>query len=120
MTRRSTVSYSKDAERRVRDVMGGRRLRAGEWNGPGDIDNCSAKSPETSWWVSQTKHIKGTPQWLSKGMNQAVEAAESLKGRPLPLLMILTKPGTGNTAEMFVVCRAEDFVDWNGKGDCDD
>jgi hypothetical protein len=110
VTRRSTVEQSKAAEREVARVLGGRRLHAGEHDGPGDID------VDGGWWVTQVKHIAGTPAWLSKGMKQVCTAAGAKPGKPMPLLVIVTKPGTGKSAEMFVVIRAEDFVLWNGKG----
>lgn len=112
-SRSSTVAQSKKAEREVACVLGGRRLHAGEWDGPGDVD------VDGGWWVAQVKHIAGTPIWLADGMKQAVEAAASVESdvwEPIPLLVIVTKPGKGKKSEMFVVTRAEDHVAWHGKG----
>lgn len=129
MTRRSsTVSYSKDAERATAREMGARRLRAGEWDGPGDIDI------DGGWFVVQHKQRADVPKWFQEGMEQATEAARSLAARahtpithdptrthaPAALMVIVAKQGRGKPAKKYVVWTMEDHLDWNGKGDCDE
>ncbi len=106
MTRRSTRTQSKDAERDVARVLGGRRLTAGQHQGTGDVD------VDGGWWLAQVKHTKAVPQWFSEGREQIEEACTATD--KVPVLVIKTKPGPGRRARMYVVLDAEDWVSLHG------
>lgn len=108
MSRRSTVAQSKDAERRVaRLYPNARRLSAGEWNGRGDVD---VVTPDN---VIQVKHRKNVPAYILEGLDQIQEGAKDvqevirLQGESMyarkPLLVIVTKPGSGRPSRIFEV-----------------
>lgn len=102
MTKRSSiVASSKEAEREVARVLGGTRLHAGEWKGKkGDVD------VEGPFWVAQVKHRAGVPAYITEGMKQLDEAVTD----KMKLLVLVTKPGRGKKAQMFVMLQAEDFA----------
>ncbi len=106
----SIVSASKEAERRVARVYGGRRLTAGEWNGKGDVDVI------TPLYAIQVKHRSNVPAYLLEGIRQAQEGAADTKEMirlfgieelakdtkpPEPILVIITKPGRGRKSRTF-------------------
>ena len=112
MSKSSIVAQSKEAERRVARVYGGRRLTAGEWAGAGDVD---VISPE---YAIQVKHWKNVAAYIIEGIRQAQEGEADLgelarlsagvpyykiELSPKPLLVIVTKPGRGKPARMFKV-----------------
>jgi hypothetical protein len=105
MSKRSTVAQSKEAEREVARILGGRRLHAGEWHGPGDVDVlCDG-------YIAQVKHRSGVPDYLVEGMEQigkATLATEELRrlgssDRPIPMVVLRTKPGRGKGAQTYIV-----------------
>lgn len=102
MSRRSTVAQSKQAERDVAKLLGGRRLTAGEWHGKGDVDVLGPG------WAAQVKHRSGVPDYIIEGMRQIQEATDK-QGYLLPLLVLLTKPGRGKPARAFVIMEADDW-----------
>ena len=108
MSKRSIVAASKQAERDVARVYGGRRLHAGEWSGAGDIDVI------TPAWAIQVKHSKNIAAYILEGTQQAQEGAAEVvelarlqpspsSQRRKPLLVIVTKPGRGKPSRMFQV-----------------
>lgn len=114
MTRRSTLAQSKEAERHVAKELGARRLRAGEHRGEGDLDL------DGGWFVVQVKHRKDVPAWLRDGMAQAMRGSCGLTEKPMPLLAIRTKPGSGRDAQTYIVVTAEHWIASNGRGQGDD
>ena len=113
MSRKSTVAQSKQAEREVAALMGGQRLHAGEWHGPGDVDVIDKDSPAV--WVAQVKHRAAVPGYILKGLRQIQEAALSERPPYIPLLVIKTKPGRGKDSRTFVVMEAEDWFEAYGR-----
>ena len=107
MSKRSVAAEAKAAERHVAEVMDGRRLVAGEHKGPGDVDG------DGGWWAAQVKHVSNVPQWLSRGMEQIEQACTGTE--KLPLLVVVTKPGTGRTSRMFVIMDAEAWAKEYGR-----
>jgi hypothetical protein len=119
MSRSSIVAQSKEAERRIARVYGGRRLHAGEWCGKGDVDVIHPTK------AIQVKHRSNVAAYILEGMQQAQEAAEDTKelGRLLgdgphvqcygvkPVLVIVTKPGSGRPSRMFQVTEVFDNGD---------
>ena len=116
----SIVAASKETERRVARVYGGRRLTAGEWNGAGDVDVISPL------YAIQVKHRKNVADYILEGMRQAQEGADDtdeiarisagvpygeIKLIPDPLLVIVTKPGRGKPSRMFKVEEIYDPTD---------
>jgi hypothetical protein len=99
MSKRSTVAQSKEAEREVARILGGRRLHAGEWHGKGDVDVLGES------FAAQVKHRSGVPDYLLEGMRQIQEATADTY--LTPLLVIRTKPGRGREAQTFIVMEAE-------------
>lgn len=108
MSKRSIVAASKEAEREVARRTGGRRLSAGEWQGEGDVDVITPTS------VIQVKHRSNVAAFIIEGMQQVQEAAKDtgelarlVPGRWAysvePVLMIVTKPGSGRPSRMFRV-----------------
>ena len=104
----SIVASSKQAERDVAKVYGGRRLTAGEWNGAGDIDVISDR------YAIQVKHRSNVPAYILEGLDQVQEGAADIEElfrlqpgplsfRRQPLLVIVTKPGRGKPSRMFAV-----------------
>lgn len=121
MSRSSIVAQSKEAERRVARAYGydARRLHAGEWCGEGDVDVIHPAK------AIQVKHRSNVAAYILEGMQQAQEAAEDKKelGRLLgfesqalwydqadiePVLVIVTKPGSGRPSRMFQVTEVFD------------
>ncbi|KKN84425.1 hypothetical protein LCGC14_0288870 [marine sediment metagenome] len=102
MSRRSTVAQSKQAERDVALLLGGRRLHAGEWKKKGDADVAGPG------FVAQVKQRSGVSTYITEGMRQIQEAAQGTDD--LPLLVIRTKPGRGHGAQTFVVLEVGDFI----------
>ncbi len=116
MSRSSTVASSKQAERDVARVFGGRRLHAGEWCGEGDIDVI------TPTQAIQVKHWKNVAAYIIEGIRQAQEGAadeaeiDRLLGPQFsrrvtstkPVLVIVTKPGRGRPSRMFQVTEVFD------------
>ncbi len=110
MTKRASyVAESRQAERDAARKLGAVRLPAtGHVNMP-DIDG--------GWFVGEVKHRK-ISQFLKDAMQQARQAAMIGSG-PMPLVVLVDKPGPGKKAEMLVVMDADSFVEWNGRG-CDE
>ena len=119
MSKSSIVAASKETERRVaRAYPGGQRLSAGTWIGEGDIDVISDQ------YAIQVKHGYGLAAYIKEGIRQAQEGAADVEevnrlagqsrytsGRfapdtdalRQPILVIVTKPGSGRPARMFEV-----------------
>ncbi len=104
----SIVAASKATELRVARVYpGGQRLAAGTWVGEGDIDVISEQ------YAIQVKHRKNVPAYILEGLTQVQEGAADLeeiyrlfplpKGWQEPLLVIVTKPGSGRPSRMFEI-----------------
>lgn len=109
MTKKSSiVAASKQAERVVGDIFGGRRLHAGEWEGrPGDVDVIAGP------YIIQVKHRSAVAKWIIEGMTQIQESAAAYEenGETLiPLMVIKTKPGMGHTSRHFIMIEAEDWM----------
>ena len=119
MSRSSIVAQSKEAERRVARAYHGRRLHAGEWCGQGDVDVVLSSK------AIQVKHRSNVAAYILEGMQQAQEAAKDREelGRLLgfgsgtawydhvdvePVLVIVTKPGSGRPSRMFQVTEVFD------------
>lgn len=108
-SKKSIVAASKQAERAVAERFGGRRLSAGEWQGKGDIDVVHPT------YAIQVKQRSGVAAYILEGMQQAQEAAEDAEElarllgvgesrcNPEPVLVIVTKPGSGHASRMFKV-----------------
>ena len=107
--RSSIVAQSKQAERDVGALLGGRRLHAGEWDAGGDVDVVS--TDEDGWhdgeWVAQVKQRKDVATYIQGGMRQLDEVYNPA---PLKLLVIVTKPGSGKTSETYVMMRASEWL----------
>ena len=112
MSNRSTVAQSKQAERNVAELLGGRRLHAGEWFGGGDVDVVSADGygDDNEEWVAQVKQRKDVAVYLQEGMRQLDEVRNRGHYKPLKLLVIVTKPGSGKTSETYVMMRASEWL----------
>ena len=106
MSKSSIVAQSKEAERKVAARLGGRRLHAGEWYGGGDVDVVSADIQHADW-VAQVKQRKDVAGYIQEGMRQLDEVKDK---KPYRLLVIVTKPGSGKPAEMYVTMRAEEWI----------
>ncbi len=106
MSNRSTVAQSKQAERDVAAMFGGRRLHAGEWHGGGDVDCVPAEKAPYDW-VIQVKHRRDVAKYIKEGMRQLDEVRDP---GPLKLLVIKTKPGAGKDSEVFVMMRASEWI----------
>lgn len=109
MSRSSTVAQSKQAERDVATLLGGRRLHAGEWYSGGDVDVISVgdlRGP-MFFWVAQVKQRKDVAGYIQEGMRQLDEVKDK---EPLKLLVIKTKPGSGKPSETYVMMRAEEWL----------
>ncbi len=109
MTKRSSiVAASKQAERVIGDIFGGRRLHAGEWEGrPGDVDVLAGR------YIIQVKHRKGVAGFILEGLKQIQESAVAYAERgetKIPLMIIKTKPGQGHTSRHLIVMEAEDWM----------
>ncbi len=119
MSRSSTVASSKQAERDVARVFDGRRLHSGEWCGEGDIDVI------TPTQAIQVKHWKNVAAYIIEGIRQAQEGAADVEeivrllgggqhSRDVvtfgvaPVLVIVTKPGSGRPSRMFQVTEVFD------------
>ena len=113
MSRSSVVAQSKQAERDVAKVYDGRRLHAGEWCGAGDIDVI------TYTQAIQVKHWKNVAAYIIEGIRQAQEGAADVaelarlqpspsSQRRQPVLVIVTKPGSGRPSRMFQVTEVFD------------
>lgn len=116
MSRSSIVAQSKEAERRVARAFKARRLHAGEWCGAGDVDVVHPA------YAIQVKHRSNVAAYILEGMQQAQEAAKDTEelGRLLgngpkvqcygakPVLVIVTKPGSGRPSRMFQVTEVFD------------
>lgn len=106
MSRSSIVSQSKQAERDVATLMDGYRFKAGEWHWGGDVD--IAEQEKGPWaWVGQVKQRKDVAGYIREGMKQLDEARVDDADR---LLFIKTKPGSGRSAEIYVLMRLEQFM----------
>ena len=111
MSKRSIVAASKQAERDVAEFLGGRRLHAGEWGGPGDVDVIAPGL------IVQVKQRTGVPAYITEGLQQigdAIEGRVELQrlgsdDRPIPVVAIRTKPGRGKPAQTFYVLDAVFF-----------
>ena len=107
----SYVAYSKDAEREVARIMGARRLHAGEYDGPGDVD------VDGGWFKVQVKNRR-IPAWILDGYDQihaaTVGAPEQLG--PQRLVVLVDKPGPGKPRRIFVLQEIDEWVAWNGTG----
>lgn len=120
MSGRSIVAQSKQAERDVGALLGGRRLHAGEWDGGGDIDVesehqegvCTNLTCDQPRWVAQVKQRKDVAGYIQEGMRQLDEVRDK---RPLKLLVIVTKPGSGKTAETYVMMKASEWLRMRGE-----
>ena len=108
------IAFSKQAERDVAKRFGGRRLSSGEWQGDGDVDVIVLNGEAIA---IQVKHRTEIPKWFLEGMTQVKEAVKDIKELDkmgisydlLPMLVIKTKPGQGNTSKMYVVLEDEDW-----------
>ena len=103
----SYVAYSKDAEREVARIMGARRLHAGEYDGPGDIDLVGG------WFHAQVKQRR-IPAWIIKGYEQ-IHAA-TVGTNAIGLVVLVDKPGPGKPRRIFVLQEIDEWVAWNGTG----
>ncbi len=113
MSKSSIVAASKQAERDVAAALGGRRLHAGEWQGEGDVD---AVGPD---FIAQVKQRKDVAGWLQEGVKQIEEALQSkdelkrlqpdIDDYPNPLVVIVTKPGSGRPSRRFVLMGVETY-----------
>lgn len=104
MSRSSTVAQSKQAERDIGALLGGKRLHAGEWYGGGDIDVVANDNS----WVAQVKHRKDVAGYILEGMRQLDQVrGEDTRTR---LLVIKTKPGQGKPSETFIMMRAAEWL----------
>ena len=88
MTRSSIVAHSKQAERDVGLLLGGKRLHAGEWYGGGDVDVVANDHS----WIAQVKHRKDVAAYIQEGMRQLDEVEAEVEGTRL--LVIKTKLST--------------------------
>ena len=115
MTKRSSIrSTAKRAERDVAEILGGYRLAAGVWEGPGDVDVASHKRLEDSWFYVQVKHRPWSTM-VREGLKQITKSCAGTD--KLPLLVLVDKAGQGVKGDVLVCMRVEDFVLWNGRGD---
>ena len=103
----SYVAYSKDAEREVARIMGARRLHAGEYSGPGDVDL------DGGWFKVQVKNRR-IPGWVLKGYEQIHAATVGTEARGL--VVLVDKPGPGKPRRIFVLTELDDWVRENGQG----
>ena len=120
MSRRSTVAQSKQAERDVGALLGGRRLHAGEWYGGGDIDVVSVNKEsglDDESWVAQVKQRKDVAGYIQEGMQQLELVEKGRRINPLKLLVIVTKPGRGNPAETYVMMKASEWLRMRGESE---
>lgn len=101
MSRKSIKANAKDAERAVASALDGKRLVAGQWRGAGDVD------VEGTNWYAQVKH-RQPPTWFTEGRKQIEEACKSTD--KTPLLVIKTKPGSGQPSRIYVVVDIEDWI----------
>lgn len=104
MTKRSSIiAYSKAAERLVAAELSdqARRLHAGEWGGPGDVD---VMGPG---FYAQVKHVRNVPAYMGEGFRQINEATAG--SEITPLVIIRTKPGPGHEAKTYVVMEVEQW-----------
>lgn len=111
--RSSIVAQSKQVERNIAEFLGGRRLHAGEWQGPGDVDVVAPR------FIAQAKHRAGVPAYLVEGMKQireALAAPEELRrlcptiaDDPIPVVVVRTKEGRGKRAQTFYVLDQKSF-----------
>lgn len=95
------MAQSKQAERDVAELLGGRRLRAGEWHGLGDVDVIGRG------WAAQVKHRAAVPAYIIEGMRQVLEATAGTD--ELGVLVVKTKPGRGRRSQTFVIL---DVASW--------
>ncbi len=103
------TTLSKAAERFAGALLGARRMVAGEWKGPGDVDL------DGGWFLAQVKNtrIGERRRW---GMQQIQEACKGTD--KMPLLVEVDKPGRGGgETEVWVTVRWQDWTAWSGKGD---
>lgn len=102
-SRSSIMAFSKAAERLVAALMhpSARRLHAGEWKGPGDVDVVGPG------FVAQVKHVSNIPTYMGKGFQQINDAAEGSDNTPL--VIIRTKPGPGHEAKTYVVMEMDEW-----------
>lgn len=111
--RSSIIAESKQVERNVAEFLGGRRLHAGEWQGPGDVDVIADR------FIAQVKHRANVPSYILEGLRQIHEAREAqeelrrlqptITDFPIPLAVIRTKPGRGREGHTFFVLDQECF-----------
>ena len=99
MSKRSIKAEAKAAERHVAERLGGVRLTAGQYQGPGDVD------VDGGWWLAQVKHTREVTRWFREGMEQIEQACTGTE--KLPLLVVVTKPGSGKKSRTFVIMSAE-------------
>ena len=107
MIGRSTVAQSKQAERDVGLLLGGYRLHAGEWKNAGDVDVIAHDGS----WFAQVKQRKDVAGYIQEGIRQLDEIHNPT---PLKLLVIVTKPGSGKTAETYVMMKASEWLRMRG------
>ena len=105
----SYVAYSKDAEREVARIMGARRLHAGEYDGPGDVDL------DGGWFKVQVKNRR-IPAWILDGYKQ-VHAATVGTLHAQGFVVLVDKPGPGKPRRIFVLQEIDEWVAWNGQGE---
>ncbi len=105
----SYVAYSKDAEREVARIMGARRLHAGEYDGPGDVDL------DLQWAKVQVKQRR-IPAWILDGYEQIHAAANGDFEHGMGLVVLVDKPGPGKPRRIFVLQEIDEWVAWNGQG----
>lgn len=103
--KQNTLRRSKDAERTVAKLLGGRRIPT-----DGKANNSDV---ETAEWGVEVKN------WGVTKLCQAVDQAKAACSRThrRPLVVIAHKVGHGGQRQrFFVVEEIEDWVSWNGKG----
>lgn len=108
MSNRSTLAQSKQAERDVAALLGGRRLHAGEWWNGGDVDVVS-EGPQVPW-IAQVKQRRDVAGYIKEGMRQLDEVVDNQNPPPRKLLVIVTKSGRGKSSETYVMMRAEEWI----------
>lgn len=106
-SRRSIVSYAKEAERMVARKLGGVRVISDGKRHRPDVDG--------GWFVAEVKQRR-IPTWILAAMKQATLASRVHRAYPWPLLVLVDKPGRGKPGRMLIVVDPDDWIEWQGKG----
>ena len=116
MSKAGIVAQSKQAERDAAEALDhvARRLHAGEWAGAGDVDIIGHS------FYGQVKQRKDVAGYIQEGMRQLDEAGGERKHlerlqpgickNAVPLLVIITKPGSGKRKRTYVMIDIDDYV----------